>query len=46
MPLADAWDIFDNSAMKPILIVKSNEEGLQVFDKRLYQQWIKTGDQI
>jgi len=41
MPLADAWDIFDNSGIKPVLIVKSNEKGLQVLDKGLYQNWIK-----
>jgi predicted ABC-type ATPase len=46
MPLADAWDIFDNSAMKPVLIVKSNEKGLQVFDKKLYQHWIKSGGKL
>ena len=43
MPLADAWDIFDNSAAKPVLVVKSNEKGLQVFDTKLYQQWAKSG---
>ena len=40
MPLADAWDIFDNSSIEPVLIVKFNEKGLQVFNKPLYQQWI------
>ena len=43
MPLADAWDIFDNSAMSPALVVKFNEKGLQVFDKELYQHWVKCG---
>ena len=43
MPLADAWDIFDNSGMEPILIVKSNEKGLQIFDKALYQRWVQSG---
>jgi len=43
MPLADAWDIFDNSAMKPVLIAKLNEKGLQILNKSLYQQWIKSG---
>jgi len=43
MPLADAWDIFDNSAMIPALVVKLNEKGLQVFNKPLYRQWIKFG---
>ena len=43
MPLADAWDIFDNSAAKPTLIVKFNEKGLQVLNKKLYQQWAKFG---
>ncbi len=43
MPLADAWDIFDNSAMKPVLVAKFNEKGLQVLDKGLYQQWINSG---
>jgi predicted ABC-type ATPase len=46
MPLADAWDIFDNSTMKPVLVVKSNEKGLQVFDKELYQRWIKSGGKL
>jgi len=41
MPLADAWDIFDNSAINPVLIVKYNEKGLQVINKSLYQRWIK-----
>ena len=27
MPLADAGDIFDSFAMKPILVVKLNESG-------------------
>lgn len=40
MPLADGWDIFDNSTMKPVLVVKSNEKGLKVFDKGLYQYWM------
>ena len=43
MPLADAWDIFDNSAAEHSWIVKFNEKGLQVLDKKLYQQWIKSG---
>ena len=43
MPLADAWDIFDNSDMKPVLVVKLNENGLQIFNRSLYQQWIKSG---
>ena len=43
MPLADAWDIFDNSAAKPARVVKFNEKGLQVFDKKLYSQWSKFG---
>ena len=43
MPLANAWDIFDNSAANPALIVKFNERGLQVLDKKLYQQWVKSG---
>ena len=43
MPLADAWDIFDNSDMKPVLVVKLNEDGLQIFNRSLYQQWIKSG---
>lgn len=40
-PLANAWDIFDNSGMEPVLIVKSNEKGLQVFNSKLYKQWVK-----
>jgi predicted ABC-type ATPase len=46
MPLANAWDIFDNSGLKPALIVKSNEKGLQIFDKDLYQHWIKFGGSL
>jgi predicted ABC-type ATPase len=42
MPLANAWDIF-NSAGKPVLVVKSNEKGLQIFDKKLYQHWVESG---
>ena len=43
MPLADAWDIFDNSGGRPVLVVKSNEKGLHIFDKTLYQRWTKSG---
>ena len=46
MPLADAWDIFDNSGMDPVLVVKSNEKGLQIFDKTLYQRWITSGGKL
>ncbi len=42
-PLVDAWDIFDNSKMDPVLIVKFNEKGLQVIDKSLYKQLINSG---
>ncbi len=41
MPLADTWDIFDNSGVDPGLVVKSNEKGLQILNKSLYQQWMK-----
>jgi predicted ABC-type ATPase len=41
-PLANGWDIFDNSAMKPVLIVKMNEKGLQVLNRSLYEEWIKS----
>ncbi len=40
MPLADAWDIF-NSEAKPELVVKSNEKGVQILDKKLYKFLIK-----
>ncbi len=43
MPLANSWDVFDNSGMDPVLVVKFNEKALQVFDKKLYQHWIKSG---
>lgn len=43
MPLADGWDIFDNSGMDPVLVVKSNEKGLQVLDQSLYLKWKKFG---
>ncbi|MCC6759077.1 MAG: zeta toxin family protein [Candidatus Omnitrophica bacterium] len=43
MPLADAWDIFDNSADEPRLIVKYNEKGLQILDRALYKQWTNLG---
>jgi predicted ABC-type ATPase len=43
MSLADGWDIFDNSAQEPVLVVKYNETGLQIFDQTLYQQWKKLG---
>ena len=42
-PLSDAWDIFDNSGIDPVLVVKSNEKGLQIINKLLYQKWIKFG---
>ena len=42
-PLADAWDIFDNSAIKPVLVVKCNDKGFEVVDKLLYQRWVKFG---
>jgi predicted ABC-type ATPase len=43
MPLADAWDIFDNSGAEPRLVVKCNEKGLQIIDKAHYERWIKSG---
>jgi len=46
MPLADTWDIFDNSAMKPVLVVKSNENGLKIINKPLYRKWIKFGGKL
>jgi len=46
MPLANAWDIFDNSAMNPVLVVKSNEKGLQILNKLLYQQCLKFGGRL
>jgi len=33
MPLADSWDIFNNSYIEPKPVVKFNEKGLQVSDK-------------
>ena len=42
-PLADSWDIFDNSYIEPKPIVKFNEKGLNVSDKELYQKWMKSG---
>ena len=41
--LADSWEIFDNSYIEPKPVVKFNEEGLQISDKELYQQWVKSG---
>ena len=41
--MADAWDFFDNSGMKPLLVAKSNEKGLQILNQTLYQQWVKSG---
>ncbi len=46
MPLADAWDIFDNSGIVPALIVKSNEKGLQIIDRSLYRQCMKFGGKV
>jgi predicted ABC-type ATPase len=43
MPLVDAWDIFDNSTINPVLVVKFNEKGLQIIDKSLYQRWTNYG---
>ena len=43
--LADAWDIFDNSDAEHKQVVRCNEEGLQISDSKLYQQWSKLGGQ-
>ena len=42
-PLANAWDIFDNSDVEPRLVVKFNEDGLHIMDNKLYRQWCKLG---
>lgn len=44
MPLADTWEIFDNSGIEHNLVVKFNKKGLQVIDKSLYRRLIKSGD--
>lgn len=40
LPLVDTWDIFDNSGMAPVWIVKFNDKRLHIIDKALYQRWI------
>jgi predicted ABC-type ATPase len=37
-PLADAWDIFNNSEERPELVVKFNEKGMQVLDEEIYER--------
>lgn len=41
MPLADVWDIFDNSALNPELVVKLINKKLHIIDNLLYEHWVK-----